>query len=80
VTSTSDEFAAVRDLPLREDRIRAANAYIERVETDAREHAAEVRKFRDDEVRALIQQFGPSEAARRSGLSLSTVKRMKGRP
>lgn len=56
------------------------NAYIDHVEMDARALATEARKFRDDEVRALIRQFGPSEAARRSGLSLSTIKIIKGRP
>lgn len=70
------DLAAVRAMPLREERIHAATALIEQVEADA----DAVRRFRDDEVRALIRQFGPSEAARRSGLSLSTVKLIKGRP
>jgi hypothetical protein len=66
----------VRNLPLREERIRAANAYIEQLETQV----DEARHYRDREVRALIRQFGPSEAARRSDLSLSTIKLIKGRP
>ena len=71
-----DDLSAVRALPLREDRIHALNALIEQVEKDA----GEARRLRDDEIRALIRQFGPSEAARRSGLSLSTIKLIKGRP
>lgn len=70
------DLEAIRGLPLREDRIHAATAYIAQIEAQA----DEARKLRDDEVRALVRQFGPSEAARRSGLSLSTIKLIKGRP
>lgn len=71
---------AIRSLPLREDRIHAANAYITQVEAQTKAQLDAARKLRDDEVRALILQFGPSEAARRAGLSLSTIKLIKGRP
>lgn len=68
-----DEVRAIRDI---EDRILAATAYIKRAEAKA----AEARKLRDADVRALVAKHGPSEAARMAHLSLSTVKVIKGRP
>jgi hypothetical protein len=52
------------------ERIQAINAYIEQ-----REQATKnARKLRDEDVRALVADHGPSQAAQKSGLSLSTVK------
>jgi hypothetical protein len=76
MTISRDELAAARTLALREDRIRAASICIEHFGACVEE----ARRFRDEEVRALIRQYGPAEAARRSGLSLSTIKLIKGRP
>ena len=70
---TLNEIRAIPDI---EARIRAATAYIEHAE----QMVADARKVRDDDVRTLIATHGPSEAARRSGLSLSTIKLLKGRP
>lgn len=70
---TLEEVRAVRDP---EARIHAASAYIAAGEEKLRE----ARRLRDADVRALIEQHGPAEAARRSHLSLSTVKTIKGRP
>lgn len=71
--ATLDAVRAIRD-PV--ERIAAATAYIERAEAKA----AEARRLRDADVRALAAELGPSEAARRAHLSLSTVKLIKGRP
>lgn len=68
-----DQVKSIRD---REARIRAATEYIDH----ALAKATEARQVRDADVRALIEKYGPSEAARRSGLSLSTVRLIKGRP
>lgn len=39
----------------------------------------EARRLRDEDLRTLAAAHGPSEAARRSGVSLSTVKLAVGR-
>jgi hypothetical protein len=76
MTAPAGSLDAVKSIRDREARIRAATEYIERAEAKA----AEARHIRDTDVRALIEAHGPSEAARRSGLSLSTVRLIKGRP
>lgn len=58
------------------ERIRAISEYIALGE----EKISDARKLRDEDVRTLIAEHGPAEAARMSGLSLSTVKLIKGRP
>jgi hypothetical protein len=73
VPQTLDQVRAVKD---REARIHAATAYIEAGESKIQE----ARRLRDDDIRWLATRHGPAEAARRSGLSLSTVKAIKGRP
>lgn len=57
------------------ERIQAAGTYIGQRE----EAIQEARRIRDDDIRALIKAHGPAEAARRAGLSLSTVKLIRGR-
>lgn len=70
---TIDELRAVRDP---EARVKAADAYIH----NGTEKLKEARRLRDEAIRALVALHGPSEAARRAGVSLSTVKLIKGRP
>lgn len=43
------------------------------------EKLREARKLRDEDLRVLAEKFGPSEAARRAKVSLSTVKLAVGR-
>jgi len=57
-------------------RVRAAQAYLALGE----EKLSEARKLRDDAVRALVEEHGPAEAARLTGLSVSSVKAIRGRP
>jgi hypothetical protein len=64
---TLDELRTIQD---REERIRAASAYIEHGEEKLRE----ARRIRDADVWDLAAEVGPAEAARRAGVSLSTVK------
>lgn len=66
----------VRAIPDIEARIHATTAYIDAGDSQLKE----ARRMRDGDIRILIREHGPSEAARRSGLSLSTVKTIKGRP
>lgn len=56
-----------------ENQVHAADAYLERVADFQRQ----ARAIRDAAIRRLIAQHGPSEAARRAGVSLSTVKALK---
>jgi DNA invertase Pin-like site-specific DNA recombinase len=67
-----DEVRAVKN---RVARIKAAGTYIEHGTAKIREAL----KIRDDDIRALIDAYGPSEAARLAGVSLSTVKLVSGR-
>lgn len=53
----------------------AAGALIEHHEDGLRG----ARRVRDDAIRALVTQHGPAETARRTGLSLSSVRVIKGR-
>lgn len=53
-----------------QEQIDAATAYLEKVEK-ARKDALHVR---DQAIRRLTAAHGPSEAARRANLSLSTIK------
>ncbi|MGE4164236.1 MAG: hypothetical protein AB7G23_21140 [Vicinamibacterales bacterium] len=76
MTAAPVTLVEIRAIPNIEARIRAATLYIDHAE----QQAADARKVRDDDVRTLIATYGPSEAARRSGLSLSTIKLIKGRP
>jgi len=69
---TLDELRRITDP---EKRIAATTAYIEYAEQKVRE----ARLLRDDDIRALVKKHGPAEAARRSGMSLSTVKMIRGR-
>lgn len=67
-------LAQLRDMPAGPDRIAAAGEYIAE-----REGAIEeARKIRNADIRALVAEYGPSAAARMTGLSLSTVKLVKG--
>ncbi|MBA2324697.1 MAG: hypothetical protein H0V92_12035 [Pseudonocardiales bacterium] len=52
------------------ERIRAITTYIEQGEQTIRS----LRKLRDEDVRALVADLGPAQAAQKSGLSPSTVK------
>jgi hypothetical protein len=52
------------------ERIRAIGTYIEQIEREIRK----IRKLRDEDVLALISDFGRATAAQKSGLSPSTVK------
>lgn len=63
-------MAELRAVKGDEAQVAAADAYLSRV------HAFEkqARAFRDEAVRRLVAQHGPSEAARRAGRSLSTIK------
>ncbi len=64
----------LRDLPPGPERIAAARAYIAE-----RENAiSEAMAIRNADIRALIAEKGLAEAARMTGLSLSTVKLVKG--
>lgn len=67
---TLDELRAVQG---DEAQIRAADAYLARV-TEFGRHA---RSIRDAAILRLVASHGPSEAARRAGVSLSTVKALK---
>ena len=58
------------------DRIQAISDYIAQGEAKI----ADARRLRDTDVRTLAQEHGPAKAARMSGLSLSTVKLLRGRP
>ena len=58
------------------ERIHAISEYIALGE----EKISDARRLRDEDVRALVAEHGPAQAARLSGLSLSTVKLIKGRP
>jgi hypothetical protein len=58
------------------DRVKAITEYIEQGEAKI----ADARKLRDADIRALAAEHGPAQAARMSGLSLSTVKLVRGRP
>lgn len=64
---TLDELQAVEG---DEDRALAATAYLNRVAEAQRQ----ARDLRDHAILRLIAHYGPSEAARRAGLSLSTIK------
>jgi len=67
-----NELRAVRDPAAR---ARAARAYVK-----ARQDAiATALGIRDDAIRALLQDHGPSEVARLCDVSLSTVKIARGR-
>ena len=63
-------------MPAGPGRIREVAAYIEQGE----QKIGDARKLRDSDVRALVAEVGPAEAARQTGLSLSTVKLIRGRP
>lgn len=73
--SSPANITELRALPSGVERIQAADAYIAARETAIRE----ARTIRDGDVRALVAEHGPAEAARRAGLSLSTVKIIRGR-
>lgn len=69
---TLDELRTVRG---DEEIVRAADAYI----TNGRHKLQEALSLRDAAVRRLAEKHGPSEAARRVGKSLSTIKLIRGR-
>jgi hypothetical protein len=60
----------------RVERVHAAERYIAR----GLEKIREARALRDADLRALVAEHGASQTARLAGLSLSTVKLVKGRP
>lgn len=53
----------------------AINEYIANGEAKLRE----ARKLRDEDLRVMAENHGPSKAARQAGVSLSTVKLAVGR-
>lgn len=57
-------------------RVAAIAAYIEQGEAKMRD----ARKLRDEDLRLLAAEHGPTKAARQAGVSLSTVKLAVGRP
>jgi hypothetical protein len=67
-----DELRAIKDP---QELIQAAHAYIEAGETKL----SDARKLRDEAVRVLVKKHGLAETARRTGLSQSTVKMIRGR-
>lgn len=73
--SAPPNINALRAMTPGPERIRAADDYIAQREEAIRD----ARRIRDDDIRALVAEHGPAEAARRSGRSLSTVKLVKGR-
>ena len=65
---------ALRRMQPGPERIAAAGAYIAE-----REHAIEeARTIRNGDIRALVAELGPAKTARLTGLSLSTIKLVKG--
>lgn len=71
---TPRTLAALRDLPPGPERIAAADAYI----SEREEAIREARAIRNADIRALVAEHGPAAAARMTGLSLSTVKLVRG--
>lgn len=67
-----DELRAVTG---NEQRVAAADAYLARVH-DAQQEA---RALREEAIRGLITEHGPSKAARLAGVSLTTVKAIRRR-
>lgn len=55
------------------EQVQAADAYLARVAV----YEQQARAFRDAAILRLIAQHGPSEAARKAGLSLSTIKAIR---
>lgn len=68
-----DELRAIADVA---GRVKALNSYIENGEEKIRD----ARRLRDEGIRALVETYGPAEAARLAGVSLSTVKSVRRRP
>ena len=68
---TLDDLRGITD---DEALVAAAGAYLDRVRAAQRE----ARALRNAAVARLVLEHGPSEAARRAGLSLTTVKALRG--
>lgn len=65
---------ALRALPPGVERVAAADAYI----AEREEAIKDARAIRNADIRALIAEHGLAATARLTGLSLSTVKLVKG--
>lgn len=72
MTSTLNEALTSADA---QERAAAAGALIEHHEDGLRA----ARRVRDDAIREMVGDCGPAETARRTGLSLSSVRVIKGR-
>lgn len=73
---TPSTLAGLENLAPGPNRVRAAEAFIAR-----REHEIKAaRKIRDDDVRALAAEHGPSKAAELTGLTVANVRAIRGRP
>lgn len=71
---TPRNLTELRDMPPGLERIAAADAYIaERLSA-----IDDARAIRNADLRALVAEHGPAATARMTGLSLSTVKLVKG--
>lgn len=65
---------ALRGMPPGPVRIAAADRYIAERETAIKD----ARAIRNADIRALVAEHGPAETARLTGLSLSTIKLVRG--
>lgn len=73
---TPRNLTELRDMPSGPERIAAADQYI----AEREDAIKEARAIRNADVRALVAEHGPAAAARMTGLSLSTVKLVRGQP
>lgn len=73
VAQTPKSLEELRKICGPEDRICAAKAYIELLEKTIEE----AREIRDAAISSLEKEYGAAEAARRSGMSLATVKTIR---
>lgn len=71
---TPRNLTELRAMPPGSDRVAAADAYIAERESAIKE----ARALRNADVRALVAEHGPAVTARMTGLSLSTVKLVRG--
>jgi len=71
---TQHDLDALRALPPGPERIAAADAYI----AECEEAVRQARTIRNGDIRVLVAEHGPAAVARMTGLSLSTVKLVRG--
>jgi len=71
---TPRNLDALRAMPPGPERIAAADAYI----SEREDAIKEARAIRNADVRALVTEHGLATTARMTGLSLSTVKLVRG--